>query len=302
MSIRRIGGFHPSVQTAHLVEAQRRVQSVEKHAGTDDTELLTEEQALEALNARQQAELDALEAERAQRAREVEELRAKLMLSDGYEAAPRELVDLKGGATEKDVLPDTRAGAGKPGVSLAHLARANVYESVSRAERAAAERAAVEQAEAERAALAQAEAASVDTGPVAGVEDNWMEAELSVLQSDLEELEALEEAEEAYSDPGADSFVASLDDIANLEEGGVDVDDPGADSFVASLDDIAHLVPESAPETSEVSVTPSLASEPSVIISDEVSAAVPGEAAAVSSLEPQASSVGLPFDDEPKAG
>ncbi|MFL5352837.1 hypothetical protein [Archangium sp.] len=332
MSIRRIG-FNPFVNTAAVIEAQKRIEAVEKHVGADDAEPMTEEEALASLNAQQQAELDALEAERAQREQESAELRAKLMLADGYEAAPKELVDLKGGVAERAPVAD-RAGAGKPGVSLAHLARANVYASVSRAERAEAERAALAQAEAERAA-AEAAAASVDAG--GGVEDNsWMEAELSALQAELEEVEGLDGAEEAYSDPGADSFVASLEDIENLEQGGAEFDDPHANDFVASLDDIAHLVPEPAPEVAiepasepvseaalesapeaveQGGVGEPVADEPSVMLAEDVAAlsvevsseapveapaAVPvhGGSAEVSGAQPEAKPVGLPFDDE----
>jgi hypothetical protein len=35
MSIRRIGGFNPFVQTANLIQAQRRVEAVEKHASAN---------------------------------------------------------------------------------------------------------------------------------------------------------------------------------------------------------------------------------------------------------------------------
>ena len=61
-------------------------------------------------------------------------------------------------------------------------------------------------------------------------DDNWMEAELSALQA---EADALGEDEEVYSDPGADSFFASLEDIENLEQGGGDIGDAGANAFVA---------------------------------------------------------------------
>lgn len=303
MSIRRIG-FNPFVNTAAFVEAQKRIEAVEKHAGTEDTEVMTEEEALESLNAQQQAELDAILAERAQRERESEELRAKLLLVDGYEAAPKELVDLKGGVAER-AAAEARAGAGRAGVSLAHLARANVYESVSRAERAEAERAALAQAEAERAEAERAAAASVDGGDgVDGVEDNgWMEAELAALQAEMGELEGLDDVEEAYSDPGADSFVASLEDIENLEEGGAELEDPHADAFVASLDDIAHLVPESAPEAVEPGDVMELVADevPAPVEASRdaaVEAPVHGGSTGVSGAEPESRPMGLPFDDE----
>ncbi|MCY1073136.1 hypothetical protein [Archangium lansingense] len=325
MSIRRIG-FSPFVQTASVIEAQRRieaqnrVEAVEKHAGVDDPALMTEEQALEALNAKYRAELEALEAERAQKEAESGALRAQLTLSDGYETAQRDLVDLKGGKdAAKEALPDT--GADKPGVSLAHLARANVYESVSRAERARAEQAAA----LERAAAEQAAAA--------GVEDNWMEAELSALQVDGEseveagpeddnwmeaELSALQAAEDAlgeeeevYSDPGADSFFASMEDIENLEQGGVDLGDAGANAFVASMDDIANLVPEPGAEAVPPSASEPVAVEPSVILAEEVrsqglpfadeAAPAPAPAPALGSEQPVADAaapMGLPFDPD----
>jgi hypothetical protein len=232
MSIRRIGSFNPFVQTPGLIQGQRRVDAVEKPIGTEDTEPKSEEEVLEALNAQHQAELEALEAERAARERQSTELRAKLTLTDGFESAQRELVDLKGGAgatSMKDSLPGAEAGSG---ILLAQLARANAYAALARAERVAAER---------------AEAASVKGEPEAGAgDDDWMEAELSTLQAELEEADGIEEAEVSYSDPGAETFFASLEDIANLEEGGVDFGDSGAGSFLASLDDITHLVPELA--------------------------------------------------------
>lgn len=344
MSIRRIG-FNPFVNTAAYIEAQKRIEAVEKHAGTEDTEVMTEEEALASLNAKQQAELDAIEAERLQRERESEELRAKLTLADGYEATPKELVDLKGGVDERAASAN-KAGMGKAGVSLAHLARANVYESVSRAERADAERAALAQAEAERLAAEQAAAASVDGGDEVG-DNSWMEAELSALQAEMEGMEELDGAEEAYSDPGADSFVASLEDIENLELGGEENENPHANDFVASLDDIAHLVPEPAPEATfepapeaAIELAPqdvfepapeavepggvgeSAASEPPVMRAEEVpalpqevaasqveasseapveapvEAPIHGGATEVASAQPEAKSVGLPFDDE----
>ncbi|WNG53731.1 hypothetical protein F0U59_02125 [Archangium gephyra] len=325
MSIRRIG-FNPFVQTANIIEAQRRIEAqhrvdaVEKSIGTDDPALMTEEQALEALNAKHRAEMEALEAERAQKELESEALRAQLTLADGYETtAQREMVDLKGGKdVAKEALPS--ASADKPGVSLAHLARANVYESVSRAERAAAEQqAALERAAAEQEVAggagvddwmaAEVDALQVDDGSgVEAEEDNsWMEAELSALQA---EAEALEE-EEVYSDPGADTFLASLDDIENLEQGGGDFGDAGANAFVASMDDIAQLVPDAAfealPEAVAEAVSPAAAEsvvlEPSVILAEAVAVpeAVPvpkPEAApAAASSAQQAPAMGLPFDD-----
>ncbi|MFE8604407.1 hypothetical protein [Archangium violaceum] len=325
MSIRRIG-FNPFVQTANIIEAQRRIEAqhrvdaVEKSIGTDDPALMTEEQALEALNAKHRAEMEALEAERAQKELESEALRAQLTLADGYETtAQREMVDLKGGKdVAKEALPS--ASADKPGVSLAHLARANVYESVSRAERAAAEQqAALERAAAEQEAAggagvddwmaAEVDALQVDDGSeVEAEEDNsWMDAELSALQA---QAEALEE-EEVYSDPGADMFLASLDDIENLEQGGGDFGDAGANAFVASMDDIAQLVPDAAfealPEAGAEAVSPavaeSVALEPSVILAEAVAVPeavpvpVPEEAPAAASSARQAPAMGLPFDD-----
>ncbi|OJT21273.1 hypothetical protein BO221_25935 [Archangium sp. Cb G35] len=327
MSIRRIG-FNPFVQTANIIEAQRRIEAqhrvdaVEKSIGTDDPALMTEEQALEALNAKHRAEMEALEAERAQKELESQALRAQLTLADGYEtAAQREMVDLKGGKdVAKEALPS--ASADKPGVSLAHLARANVYESVSRAERAAAEQlAALERAAAEQEAAggagagvddwmaAEVDALQVDDGSEVEAEEDpsWMEAELSALQA---QAEALEE-EEVYSDPGADTFLASLDDIENLEQGGRDFGDAGANAFVASMDDIAQLVPDAAfealPEAEAVSpaAAESVALEPSVILAEAVAVPeavpapvpVPEAAPAAASSAQQAPALGLPFDD-----
>ncbi|WPB76796.1 hypothetical protein KYC5002_48450 [Archangium violaceum] len=319
MSIRRIG-FNPFVQTANIIEAQRRIEAqhrvdaVEKSIGTDDPALMTEEQALEALNAKHRAEMEALEAERAQKELESEALRAQLTLADGYETtAQREMVDLKGGKdVAKEALPS--ASADKPGVSLAHLARANVYESVSRAERAAAEQqAALERAAAEQEAAggagvddwmaAEVDALQVDDGSEveAEADNSWMEAELSALQA---QAEALEE-EEVYSDPGADMFLASLDDIENLEQGGGDFGDAGANAFVASMDDIAQLVPDAAFEAVAEAVSPaaveSVALEPSVILAEAEAVPeavpVPEEAPAAASSVQQAPAMGLPFDD-----
>lgn len=316
MSIRRIG-FSPFVQTASVIEAQRRIEAqhrvdaVEKHVGADDPSLMTEEQALEALNAQHRAEMEALEAERAQKQLESDALRAQLTLADGYEAGQRELVDLKGGKDPaKEALPG--AGTDKPGVSLAHLARANVYESVSRAERAAAEQlAALERAAAEQAAAtggasgaddwmaAEVAALQVDGGAevAAGEDNSWMEAELSALEA---QAESLEETEEVYSDPGADTFFASLDDIENLEQGGGGFGDAGANAFVASMDDIALLVPDSGavpPGAAE-----SVAMDPSVILAEAATVPEPGPASggapAAAPSGKQAPAMGLPFDDE----
>jgi hypothetical protein len=322
MSIRRIG-FSPFVQTASVIEAQRRieaqhrVEAVEKHLGADDPSLMTEEQALEALNAKHRAEMDALAAEQAQKQLESDALRAQLTLADGYETGQRELVDLKGGKDPaKEALPD--AGADKPGVSLAHLARANVYESVSRAERAAAEQlAALERTAAEQAATATAGGVGEDnswmaaevaalqveggTEVEAGEDNSWMEAELSALQA---QADALGEAEEVYSDPGADTFFASLDDIENLEQGGGDFGDAGANAFVASMDDIALLVPgsEAGAEAVPPAAAESVAMEPSVILAEAVAVPepglVPGEAPAAAAGGQGAPVMGLPFDDE----
>ncbi len=314
MSIRRIG-FSPFVQTASVIEAQRRieaqhrVEAVEKHLGADDPSLMTEEQALEALNAKHRAEMDALAAEQAQKQLESDALRAQLTLADGYETGQRELVDLKGGKDPaKEALPD--AGADKPGVSLAHLARANVYESVSRAERAAAEQAATEQAAAAGGAVgaddwmaAEVAALQVDGGAEveAGEDNSWMEAELSALQA---QADALGEAEEVYSDPGADTFFASLDDIENLEQGGGDFGDAGANAFVASMDDIALLVPgsEAGAEAVPPAAAESVAMEPSVILAEAVAVPEPGpvsgEVPAAAAGGQGAPVMGLPFDDE----
>ncbi|ATB30174.1 hypothetical protein [Melittangium boletus] len=253
MSIRRVG-FNPFVSTASLVQAQRRVDPVEKHIGADDPELKTEEDGLESLNSHYRAELEALEAERARKAQQVETLRSRLMMRDGYEKLPEELVDLKGGTRDELEQPEPRH-ANKPGVSLAQLARANVYERVSREERAAAQRAELEQAEAElRAAehaLAAQEAAAaaaaeleegflLDESPAEEDAADWMAEELEVLQ----QAEDVDDEEEVYSDPGADLFLASLDDIENLEP--AEVEDPHAGAFVASLDDIENLEPAPA--------------------------------------------------------
>jgi hypothetical protein len=274
MSIRRIG-FNPFVQTASLIEAQRRVEAVEKHIGADDVELKSEEDILNAINAQHQAELEALEAERAAKERETAELRARLVNVDGFERTQRELLDLKGGTeAAREGVAGAEAGADKPAVTLAHLARASAYAAAARAEQAAAE-----QAEVERLA---AEAASVG-GEGNGVEENWMAAELSSLQAELDEVDAAGEAEEAYDDPGADSFFASLEDIENLEEGGADFGDAGANAFVASLDDIAHLVPELAAEVAGSAGVTGVADEPAVLSSDEVAAPAP---AVVDSFEP----------------
>ncbi len=266
MTIRRIG-FNPFVQTASLIEAQRRVEAVEKHIGADDVELKSEEDILDAINAQHQAELEALEAERAAKERETTELRARLVNVDGFERVQRELVDLKGGVeTASEGLPGAEAGGDKPAVTLAHLARANTYAAAARAERLAAE----QQAEAERLA-AEASRAGGEVEGEAGVDD-WMQAELSALQSELDEVDA---AEETYSDPGAESFFASLEDIENLEEGGANFDDSGANAFAASLDDIAHLVPELAAEVASEGATAGVADEPPVLASEQVAAPAP---------------------------
>ncbi|WNG22890.1 hypothetical protein F0U62_01745 [Cystobacter fuscus] len=266
MSIRRIGP-NPFVNTASLIQSQRRIERVEKHIGTEDAELKTEEEALDALNNLHHAEMEALQAEREQKAKQTESLRAQLVLRDGYEARSEELVDLTGGAREayeRDLLElQAREKANKPGVSLAHLARANVYERVSREERAAAQRAELERAEAERiaaelAAAEEAEAAARESVPMLDEEVppeeaeegevDWMAEELAMLQDeDGEESDASdEEDEEEYRDPEADSFLASLEDVENLEQ--APAEDPHAGSFLASLDDIAQLVPESDTE------------------------------------------------------
>lgn len=235
MSIRRIGGFNPSIQTPGLIQGQRRVDAVEKHIGTEDAGPMSEEEALEALNAQHQAELEALEAERAQQEQETSELRAKLMNVDGFERSQRQLVDLKGGTESAPEASAPPADADKSGILLAQLVRASTY-AAARAESA--------RAEAEAAAAAEAEAASVQVEAEPGTgEEDWMQAELAALQAELEGAE-VDEVQEASQDPGADSFFASLDDIANLEPGGADLGDSGGDAFFASLDDIAHLVPE----------------------------------------------------------
>ncbi|MFY0582824.1 hypothetical protein ACN28S_58760 [Cystobacter fuscus] len=268
MSIRRIGP-NPFVNTASLIQSQRRIERVEKHIGAEDTELKTEEEALDALNNLHHAEMEALQAEREQKAKQVESLRAQLVLRDGYEARSEELVDLTGGAREayeRDLLElQAREKANKPGVSLAHLARANVYERVSREERAAAQRAELERAEAERiaaelAAAEEAEAAARESVPMLDEEVppeeaeegevDWMAEELAMLQDEDGESDASdEEDEEEYRDPEADSFLASLEDVENLEQ--APTEDPHAGSFLASLDDIAQLVPESDTEVAE---------------------------------------------------
>jgi hypothetical protein len=259
MSIRRIGSFNPFVQTPGLIQGQRRVEAVEKPIGSEDTELKTEEEALEALNAQYRAELEALEAERAEQERQSAELRAKLTLADGFESSQRELVDLKGGAdVTREPAPGAEAG---PSILLAQLARASAYEAAARAERAVAE--------------PRAEVDPLQGESVAGAgDDDWMEAELSALQS---ELDAVDEAEEAYSDPGADGFFASLEDIENLEEGGAALGDSGADSFVASLDDIAHLVPELAAEVAGSGVVEPMAGESSGAVAEEAAVSAPVE-------------------------
>lgn len=284
MSIRRIGGFNPSVQTPGLIQGQRRVDAVEKHIGTEDAGPMSEEDSLAALNAQHQAELEAIEAERAQRERETSELRAKLLNVDGFERSQRQLVDLKGGA---ETAPEASAGpadtADTSGILLAQLVRASTY-AAAKAESA--------RAEVEAAAAAEAEAASLQGEAEVGTGDeDWMRAELSALQSELEG-SAVEEVEEAYQDPGADSFLASLDDIVNLEPGGADLGDSGGDAFFASLDDIAHLVPELAAQV----VGTASAEAPA-----GAEAPVGEPAPVVTPSEQQAQPVSLPFDEEPVA-
>ncbi|EPX64441.1 putative exosome complex exonuclease 1 [Cystobacter fuscus DSM 2262] len=267
MSIRRIGP-NPFVNTASLIQSQRRIERVEKHIGAEDAELKTEEEALDALNNLHHAEMEALQAEREQKAKQTESLRAQLVLRDGYEARSEELVDLTGGAREayeRDLLElQAREKANKPGVSLAHLARANVYERVSREERAAAQRAELERAEAERiaaelAAAEEAEAAARESVPMLDEEAlpeeseeegevDWMAEELAMLQDEDGESDASDEEdeEEEYVDPEADSFLASLEDVENLEQ--APAEDPHAGGFLASLDDIAQLAPGSDAE------------------------------------------------------
>jgi uncharacterized protein YlxW (UPF0749 family) len=282
MSIRRIGGFNPSVavQTAQLIESQRRVEAVEKHIGADDPALMTEEQKLEALNAQLQAELAEMEAERAAAEQAASELRSQLMNADGFERTqPRELLDLKGGAEDPpEVLAGAEGGQGK-GVSLARLAMASAYE-------AALIRAAAEDA--------MSAASSQQQGEVAAPEDNdWMQAELAALQTEVDGADAVADSEEAYNDPGADSFFASLEDIENLEQGGANFMDAGADAFVASLDDIAHLVPEAGEESASPVNAESLLEAPPSVVVDAFEAAP----ARVDGAQVQPP-VMLPFDDE----
>ena len=272
MSIRRVGS-NPFVNSANLIQSQRRIERVEKHIGAEDSELKTEEEALESLNKLQQAELDELEAERAEKAKQTESLRAQLVLSDGYERhAPEELVDLTGGAREayeRDLQAlREREQAKKPGVSLAQLARASVYERVSREEKAAALRAEAERVEAERAEaerlaleLAASEEAQqavreggvpmLDEEVLPDAEDeepvDWMAEELALRQQAEEDADDDGDGDdEEYEDPQADSFLASLEDIENLEER--PVEDPHAGGFLASLDDIENLETPSAPD------------------------------------------------------
>ena len=281
MSIRRIGGFNPSVavQTAQLIESQRRVEAVEKHLGADDPALMTEEQKLEALNAQLQAELEEMEAERAATERAATELRSQLMNADGFERTQQpELLDLKGGAEEQpEVLAGAKGGEGK-GVSLARLAMASAYET------------ALIRAEAEKASAASTQ----QEGEVAAPVDNdWMQAELAALQAEVDGADEVADSEEAYNDPGADSFFASLEDIENLEAGGANFEDPGADAFVASLDDIAHLEPEAGAEVaSPVNAEGLLEVPPSVVVDAFEAAPAPVDGA---QGQPP---VMLPFDDE----
>jgi Skp family chaperone for outer membrane proteins len=278
MSIRRIGGFNPSVavQTAQLIESQRRVEAVEKHIGADDPELMTEEQKLEALNAHLQAELAEMEAERAAAERAATDLRSQLMNVDGFERNARgEPLDLKGGA-EEEPRGLASAGTGGAGVSLAQLARAHVYATVQ-----------AQSAAEEAAALASAQQQAEGATPA---EDDWMQAELAALQAevegagDVDGAGEVDESQEAYNDPGADSFFASLEDIENLEEGGENFVDPGADAFVASLDDIAHLMTEAVEETAKPVNAEGLLEAPPTVVVDAFEAAP--------------APVMLPFDDE----
>ncbi len=291
MSIRRIGGFNPSVavQTAQLIESQRRIEAVEKHIGADDPALMTEEQKLEALNAQLQAELEEMEAERAATERAATELRSQLMNADGFERTQQpELLDLKGGAEEQpEVLAGAKGGEGK-GVSLARLAMASAYET------------ALIRAEAEKVSAASTE----QEGEVAPTDNDWMQAELTALQAEVDGADEVADSEEAYNDPGADSFLASLEDIENLEAGGANFEDPGADAFVASLDDIAHLEPEAGAEVaSPVNAEGLLEAPPSGVVDAFEAAPAPvpapsgGEAAPVASAQAEPP-VMLPFDDE----
>lgn len=261
MSIRRVG-FNPFVNSANFVEAQKRVEAVEKHAGTEDTELKTEEEALESLNAEYRAELEALEAERAEQQAKAESLRTELVLRDGYEKRKEGgPVDLTGGVEEPIPEPTVHPDDFQSGVSLASLARQSVYQTVSREEQRAAarqaelEREAAQRALAEHAAARRAELEGVseaeprEEGEEEGeLDEDWMKAELSALEARNDSTESLDEDEdeEGYQDPGADAFFASLEDIENLEapQGQADT----GNGFFASLDDIAHLVPESPPE------------------------------------------------------
>jgi hypothetical protein len=255
MSIRRIGP-NPFANPASLIQSQRRIERVEKHVGAEDTELKSEEEALEALNELHHAELEALQAEREQKAKQTEALRAQLVLRDKYDGrVAEELMDLTGGALEayeRELLEaQAREKAKKPGVSLAQLARASVYERVAREERAAAERAELERLEAERlaaelAAAVAAEPTASDGAPLVDEEvlaeedpasEGWLAEEDA---SGMDDAQDEEEEEEEYRDPAADSFLASLDDIDYLED--APVEDPHAGGFLASLDDIAEPV------------------------------------------------------------
>ncbi|WNG13490.1 hypothetical protein [Cystobacter fuscus] len=334
MSIRRIGP-NPFVNTASLIQSQRRIERVEKHIGAEDTELKTEEEALDALNNLHHAEMEALQAEREQKAKQTESLRAQLVLRDGYEARSEELVDLTGGAREayeRDLLElQAREKANKPGVSLAHLARANVYERVSREERAAAERAEAERIAAELAAAEEAEAAARESVPMLDEEAppeeaeevDWMAEELAMLQDEDGESDdsGEEDEEEEYVDPEADSFLASLEDVENLEQ--APAEDPHAGSFLASLDDIAQLVPgsnaeadgevaeeqseewaseeerEAAAEEEGASEMSAEAGEDFIVEVEEGPAAHEDVPEADAASEPESpSAVMLPFDDE----
>lgn len=302
MSIRRVG-FSPFVSSANYIEAQKRVEAVEKHASTEDAELKTEEEALESLNAQYLAELEAVEAERAQQQALAESLRTELTLRDGYETLKEGPVDLKGGVEEpipEPMHPDDF----QSGVSLASLARANVYQTTVREEqRAAARQAELEREEAQRAALEQAAAWRTEEQAAAPQpheeeqgdgepDEDWMRSELAALDAQNDSTEALDEDEEGYQDPGADAFYASLEDVENLEA--AQEEQERGNGFYASLDDIAHLVPESAPEVLDTQATENPPDAPEVQAGVEPS---PGVDVAAS-VEP-AASVGAVPNGEP---
>lgn len=310
MTIRRIG-FSPFVSSASYIEAQRRVEAVEKHIGADEAELdpenMTEEERLEFINAQHRAELEALEAEKAQKEGESQALRAKLTLSDGYETPNTDgPVDLKGGVEEP--VADAPSSEPSPGVSLASLARANVYQTVSRAEQRDAERRAeLELAAAQQAELERAEppAEDVSAGAVLPGDEDWMKAELDALQAQDGSLEDVDAAGDSSLDPGANDFVASLEDIENLEEPEEDLS--VGNGFVASLEDIALLVPETPAE--EAPVAAGSAPEPTPVQAEaapvqaevrELPASLEGFALRpeVAPEAPSAPVFALPFDDE----